>query len=46
MTTSTWLDCAFLGCGSGTTADPRHLANLTASGGWYCPEHDRIEVPC
>lgn len=37
---SVWLDCIFPGCGAGTLADPRHLANLTASGGWECHLHD------
>jgi len=35
-----WLDCTWPGCNNGTTADPRHVANLTASGGWTCHEHD------
>lgn len=41
-----WLQCSFGGCASGTTADPRHLENLTAGGGWTCHLHDNEEVPC
>ena len=37
-----WLDCAGA-CGRGTTADPRHLPNLTAGGGWYCHECEADE---
>lgn len=37
---SVWLDCAEPSCPKGTTADPRHLSNITAGGGWYCPKHD------
>lgn len=41
-----WLQCTHPGCDTGTTADVRHLANLTASGGWECHLHDVDEVPC
>ena len=41
---SIWLDCTFPGCDVGTPADPRHLANLTASGGWECHLHDHPEA--
>ena len=41
-----WLQCTFPGCGSGTTADARHLDNLTAAGGWECHLHDGDEVSC
>lgn len=41
FTQSAWLHCAAPGCTNGTTADPRHLPNLTASGGWECHMHDK-----
>jgi hypothetical protein len=37
---SAWLQCTNPGCPNGTHADPRHLPNLTASGGWKCHAHD------
>lgn len=37
---SVYLACAFPGCSNGTFADPRHLTNICASGGWYCHGHD------
>lgn len=37
---SVWLDCETPGCPLGTLADPRHLPNLTAGGGWFCPKHN------
>lgn len=40
-----WLDCQAIGCDAGVAVDPRHVANLTASGGWSCREHES-EVPC
>lgn len=40
-----WLDCAATGCDAGMAVDVRHIDNLTASGGWYCREHES-EVPC
>jgi hypothetical protein len=40
-----WLECSALGCDSGRAVDSRHLDNITASGGWHCPEHEG-EVPC
>lgn len=39
-----WLDCASPGCPNGTFADPRHLTNICAAGGWYCDRHDTEEV--
>ena len=38
-----WLDCAFPGCPRGTYADPRHMANICAPGGWFCHAHDTEE---
>lgn len=50
MTRSTWLPCLMPTCPCGTFADPRHVANLTAGGGWLCADHDHAdlgeEVPC
>lgn len=40
-----WLACSAPGCHAGTAVDIRHVDNLTAAGGWHCPEHER-EVPC
>ena len=37
---SVYLMCAYPGCHRGTYADPRHLLNICASGGWYCDQHD------
>lgn len=45
MTESAWLDCTHPGCPRGTYADPRHLPNITAGGGWTCPLHDAAGVP-
>ena len=39
---STWLQCSHPGCDSGTHADPRHIPNLTASGGWECHLHEEV----
>lgn len=35
-----WLDCQDTGCHKGIAVDPRHVDNLTASGGWYCRDHE------
>ncbi len=35
-----WLDCQATGCDAGVAVDGRHVANLTARGGWYCREHE------
>lgn len=43
---SVWLQCTSPSCDAGTLADPRHVANLTASGGWECHQHGNEEVPC
>jgi hypothetical protein len=40
-----WVQCVSSGCPTGRAIDSRHLDNLTASGGWTCPEHNS-EVPC
>ena len=40
FTRSAWLSCTHPGCVRGTYADPRHVPNLTAGGGWTCPEHE------
>ena len=41
-----WVACSAAdGCHAGRAIDSRHLDNLTASGGWLCPSHER-EVPC
>ena len=38
------LDCCRPGCPTSINADPRHLPNLVAGGGWYCHEHDGDHV--
>lgn len=40
---SIWLDCCKPGCDRGTHADPKHLSNLIASGGWHCHIHSEAD---
>jgi hypothetical protein len=35
-----WLECTAPGCDAGQAIDSRHLDNVTASGGWTCPDHE------
>lgn len=36
-----WVDCQTACCEAGRAIDSRHLDNLTASGGWHCPDHEQ-----
>lgn len=39
--TLAWLDCSAPGCATGgIQVDMRHVDNITAAGGWECPEHE------
>ena len=35
-----WATCQSPGCDAGRTIDSWHAANLAASGGYHCPEHE------
>jgi hypothetical protein len=41
MRDSVWVTCAHPECSRGTYADPHHITNICAAGGWYCAQHDR-----
>jgi hypothetical protein len=38
-----WVTCAHPDCFRGIYADPHHIANICAAGGWYCGSHNAPE---
>ena len=40
VTQIAWVQCTEVGCVAGLAVDARHVANLTAAGGWLCRDHD------
>ncbi len=38
-----WLECRAPDCKARTAVDPRHVDNLTATGGWQCHAHNHAE---